>query len=315
MDFDYRDAISGEKAEVKEKAKEVAAGLGNALSDRRRYDSGFLSTWREILPPDKGLYVGISNESKLTDKLTRLSAGLETWNFFDSFIPLQGGVFDAPKFHEDLRIGQQQIQPFEMAHFPVTNELYELFCPRHHLLRDQYSWAEDAPAIYVNWYMATEFCQWLSSFARHKYRLPTEWQWEWAARWHEDPERQANDSKKNDYWWGPEMDNRRCFYRENSLFDEIRRPPTLTETLRQYSDPNLRHPSSCENHQFGLLSLSGTVWEWCANRHSESGSSRVLRGGSWYFNAVNCRSSFRNNFVPSSRDSNLGFRLCRELSS
>ena len=129
MDFDYRDAISGEKAEVKEKAKEVAAGLGNALSDRRRYDSGFLSTWREILPPDKGLYVGISNESKLTDKLTRLSAGLETWNFFDSFIPLQGGVFDAPKFHEDLRIGQQQIQPFEMAHFPVTNELYELFCP------------------------------------------------------------------------------------------------------------------------------------------------------------------------------------------
>ena len=313
--FDYRDAISGEKAEVKEKAKEVAAGLGNALSDLRRYDSGFLSTWREILPPDKGLYVGISNESKLTDKLTRLSAGLETWNFFDSFIPLQGGVFDAPKFYEDLPIGQQQIQPFEMAHFPVTNELYELFCPRHHLLRDQYSWAEDAPAIYVNWYMATEFCHWLSSLTGDRYRLPTEWQWEWAVRWHEDPERQANDSKKNDYWWGPEMDNRRCFYRENSLFDEIRRPPTLTETLRQYSDPNLRHPSSCENHQFGLLSLSGTVWEWCENLRSESGSSRVLRGGSWLLNAHYCRSSNRHDFVPSPRGSDIGFRLCRELSS
>jgi formylglycine-generating enzyme required for sulfatase activity len=78
-------------------------------------------------------------------------------------------------------------------------------------------------------------------------------------------------------------------------------------------------------NDWGLYDMHGNVWEWCLDWFADameggadpdgavSGSLRVSRGGSWYNTASNCRSAYRNNYDPSNRGSNIGFRLVRTL--
>jgi formylglycine-generating enzyme required for sulfatase activity len=77
---------------------------------------------------------------------------------------------------------------------------------------------------------------------------------------------------------------------------------------------------------WGLYDMHGNVWEWCLDWFADaameggddpdgadSGSNRVLRGGSWYNPAAACRSAFRNDIAPSNRGNDVGFRLVRTL--
>jgi formylglycine-generating enzyme required for sulfatase activity len=75
---------------------------------------------------------------------------------------------------------------------------------------------------------------------------------------------------------------------------------------------------------WGLFDMHGNVWEWCADRYDDewyakspkddttgptAGSARVLRGGSWYVNSTDCRSSFRGRTDPALMDDGYGFRV------
>jgi len=151
------------------------------------------------------------------------------------------------------------------------------------------------PVEMVSWEEAQDFCRELSRITGKKYRLPTEAQWEYAARGgkHNSGAKYSGRSSIATVAW----------YDENS--------GSTTHPVKQKT-PN----------ELGLYDMSGNVWEWCSDWYGDyssgsqtnptgpsSGSFRVMRGGSWYSTARYCRVSDRNDFTPSSRSRNLGFRV------
>ena len=177
----------------------------------------------------------------------------------------------------------------------VTFEQYDRFCAdsRRQPAADE-GWGRGLrPAIYVSWQDAADFCAWLKKKTGLPFRLPSEAEWEKAAR--------------DRYPWGgnPPEPGLANFNKEHMK----------TRPVGSY--PKGASP-------FGILDLAGNVWEWVADwydpgfyRNSsreaplgpETGSERVVRGGSWANGADLVRSANRSSEKPESRLNILGFRL------
>lgn len=154
---------------------------------------------------------------------------------------------------------------------------------------------DNLPVEDVSWYDCQEFISELNSLTGQNFRLPTEAEWEFAARG-------GNNSNHYQYSGSNELGDV-AWYDGNSG-DE-----THVVATKQ---PN----------ELGLYDMSGNVWEWCSDRYDsyssssqtnptgpKSGRNRVLRGGSWNRDAWYCRSSFRGNFTSGYSNKNLGLRL------
>ncbi len=152
----------------------------------------------------------------------------------------------------------------------------------------------DYPMYYVNYDEAIEFCRHLSELTGKHYTLPTEAQWEYAAR--------GGQSGGTKYSGSNTIDNV-AWYWDNS---NEQTHPVATKS------PNA----------LGLYDMSGNVWEWCfdwyghypsqaqTNPQGPTGEGdRVLRGGSWNYNAESCRVSYRGNNFPSNRNNYYGLRV------
>ncbi|MCQ2324486.1 MAG: formylglycine-generating enzyme family protein [Paludibacteraceae bacterium] len=154
----------------------------------------------------------------------------------------------------------------------------------------------DYPMYYVSWDEAMEFCRLLSNKTGKTYTLPTEAQWEYAAR----GGNKADGSK----YAGSNMIDVVGWYTDNS--------------------GSGTHPVATKRpNGLGLYDMSGNVWEWCKDWYSSGyagydtnnptgaslGRFRVERGGSWYYNASCCCVSNRSIGNPSDRDDDLGFRV------
>ncbi len=155
----------------------------------------------------------------------------------------------------------------------------------------------DHPVTQVSWDDATAFCQWASKATGRKLRLPTEAEWEKAAR--------GTDGRI--YPWGNAApDARRCNFNRN-VGD--------TTPVGQYS-PQGDSPYCCAD-------MAGNTWDWCSDWYTgdyyanslgenpagpASGEYRVLRGGSWESNGNLVRASYRNWSDPTIRNAYLGFR-------
>ena len=175
---------------------------------------------------------------------------------------------------------------------------------------------DDVAATYVSWQDVVEFCSKLTERERaagrlpagHVYRLPTEAQWELAAR--------AGSGAS--YCFGDDVAQLGNF----AVYTESRNG--------QYAHA----VKSRRANALGFFDMHGNVWEWCAdvvNYDSgvksdayfdgavdpigRSGSQRVFRGGCWNISAGYCRSAFRNSDEPGYRRSNLGFRPALAASS
>jgi formylglycine-generating enzyme required for sulfatase activity len=158
---------------------------------------------------------------------------------------------------------------------------------------------EKHPVIYVSWYGSNAYCSWLSQKTGKKYRLPTEAEWEYAAR--------GGQKKKGDFKY--------------SGGDDIDKVAWYTENT---NDAGTRPVATKKANDLDVFDMSGNVYEWCADWYEKYGagekavlnptgaknsSSRVIRGGSWSDGAQFCRVSGRNYAAPGNRRSNLGFRL------
>jgi len=185
---------------------------------------------------------------------------------------------------------EMSVKPFFMANAPVTKEQYWLYDPAHE--HDsafaenlaKYSPDRNCPVIFVAWYDAWCFAVWC------KARLPCEVEWEFACR--------AGTATK--YWWGDKMDRSKC----KSL------PGATTPASPQHA--NL----------WGLMEMSGNVFEWCdtwnSRQISESpseeyvGGNRVLRGGLFRnLNPRALRSASRFSSTPDNLGRSVGFRISR----
>jgi formylglycine-generating enzyme len=157
------------------------------------------------------------------------------------------------------------------------------------------SYFEDCPKCpveSVSWNDVQAFIRKLNDLTGLNYRLPTEAEWEYAARGGQDYKYAGSDNIETVAW-----------YVGNSS--------------------SKTHPvGSKAANGYGLYDMSGNVWEWCSDWRGDyssgsitnprgplSGSLRVMRGGSWFNSAKYCRVGLRYNNTPSYRRNYLGFRV------
>ncbi len=161
------------------------------------------------------------------------------------------------------------------------------------------------PLVGVNWHEASAYCAWLSAVSGQTFRLPTEFEWEKAARGPllPSPRGRGAGGEGRVYPWGEKFDPSRC----NSVESQIYR----TVPVGLY--PNGLSP-------FGIWEASGNIAEWTSSWYQAYPGSdtqsddfgekyRVCRGGSWYYNhgIARCADRFRD--VPDYFNDDLGFRF------
>lgn len=167
------------------------------------------------------------------------------------------------------------------------------------------------PVVCVSWNDAEAFAKWLSRSGAKRYRLPSEAEWEYAAR---------SGGKHYKYAWGVDGPSA-------NIADETLKRSVSGLTIWSGYDDRYVYTSpvgSFRPNELGLYDMTGNVWQWTADWFDEtyyresltdnpkgpySGQYRVLRGGAWSNGEHPVRVTFRNRRLPSDRSSYFGFRL------
>ena len=214
---------------------------------------------------------------------------------------------------------------FYIGKYEITFDEYDVFCEATGRSKpDDEGWGRgNRPVINVSWNDAIAYCNWLSEKEKLPkaydnngnlldkdgkvttdpskvigYRLPTEAEWEYAAR--------GGNKSKGYQYAGSSTVGDVAWYNDNS--------GGKTQKVGKKA-PN----------ELGIYDMSGNVWEWCSdwyggysssaqtNPYNNSGSNRVRRGGCWLSNAAGARLAYRNYDTPSFTNFYLGFRICRTV--
>jgi len=161
------------------------------------------------------------------------------------------------------------------------------------------------PVVGITWFEAKAYCVWLSEVTGKEYRLPTEVEWEAAARGLPSPS-QGEGLGVRVYPWGNDWDKEKA----NSLEGRVMKP-----------SPVGAYTAAGAVSSFGAEDQAGNVYDWTSSLYlpypydteksevSEADGERTVRGGSWYFNLRLVRCANRLGYVPDSFSNNIGFRL------
>ena len=228
---------------------------------------------------------------------------------------------------------------FLMAKKEVTNGQFRKFRSDHHNHPDRFhvlltmeNDGDDQPAATThNTLEAEAFCEWLNAHDPQKpagwaYRLPTEAEWEYAAR----------GPRSLRYPWGDVWDSRRCEFGDQRLAADNRPAPVAGSPVPVIALRPVTAGSPAGDSPFGVSGMAGGMWEWCQdvydpefyrhspvddpvgaivvreseNLHGEASekNKHVLRGGSWGSLPITCRTAFR--YAPcSTHNPTIGIRV------
>ena len=215
-----------------------------------------------------------------------------------NMIKVEGGTFTmgaTPEMtdpeDDEKPTHQVTLSPYYIGETEVTQGLWKAVMGNN----PSFFKGDNLPVERVSWDDCQVFIAKLNRLTGKKFRLPTEAEWEYAARG-------GNKSSHTQYSGSSSLDDV-AWYLNNS--------------------GNKTHPvKTMEANELGIYDMSGNVWEWCQDWKGsyssgvqnnptgpESGSRRVSRGGSWFNFTRHCRSSYRIYNTPGNRIDTLGFRL------
>lgn len=235
-------------------------------------------------------------------------------------ILIQGGTFRMGDMAEEgdaneLPVHQVTVGDFKIANIEVTYDLMDFFLAstgREPHKKDEEFGREGYPATYVSYQLANELIAWLNQQTGRSFRLPTEAEWEYAARAGTDTAFPWGDSMSRAYGnYGPND----CCVKGDGIFGEDK---------WQYTSP----VASFIPNPWGLYDTAGNVWEWTADCWNDTyegaptdGSAWMtgdcdrgpLRGGSWTHYSRNVRAANRNDNFRDHAVNGYGMRLAEDI--
>ncbi len=240
----------------------------------------------------------------ITDPITKMS-----------FIRVKAGAFmmgspvnDVDRFNNEMLHKVNLTKDFYLGKHEVTQGEWEVIMgknPSHFK-----SCGKNCPVENVSWDRVQKFIRRLNNKAKARglrggYRLPTEAEWEYAAR----------AGTKTPFSFGENINTSQVNYNGNEPYNGGRKGEYRLKTLGVFS---------LQGNAWGFHEMHGNVWEWVSDVYVDypensvtnpdiqsGGTRRVSRGGSWDDYAGYCRSAFRGRLKPNSSDNDLGFRLAR----
>jgi formylglycine-generating enzyme required for sulfatase activity len=239
------------------------------------------------LTPDKKVFRDRLKDGSLGPEMVWIPAG--------SF---QMGDIQGGGANDEQPVHRVSVEKFAMGRYEITFAEYDKFAQATGREKpDDEGWGRgNRPVINVSWRDVKAYADWLSQQTGQNYRLPTEAEWEYAAR--------AGTNTK--YWWGNEIGANKA----NCNSD--------CKDNFEYTAP----VGSFMANPFGLHDTVGNVWEWTCSEYENRYRGKekrcvsnaplfVLRGGSWFNIAWGARAAFRSRNELSFRDDFLGVRLAR----
>ena len=230
----------------------------------------------------------------------------EDFNANYKFVDIEAGEFNAGAVAQDTTAGKKEAthkattEAYAMAVTPVTNAEYAAYL---HVTRsdsvpeyfENSDYNQDKqPVVGITYNDAEAYAAWLSSQTGAKYRLPTEEEWEKAAR----------AGNETIYPWGDEAPNKaKCANFKGN---------------KQFKFPSPVGSFEKGNNAWGLSDMAGNVWEWTTTDRTENADEestmRVVKGGSWMDGPKDLRISNYRSIEGQNVSPDVGFRLVKEVS-
>jgi formylglycine-generating enzyme required for sulfatase activity len=292
---------------LEKEERELLAWQQAKMTNTSQAYAGFIATY-----PDSRYAAEAQRRQALIPSLEKESQTGSTSTAPDNFIRIEGGTFtmgcqdgrDTDCDDDEKPPHQVTVSTFYLSKYEVTQaqwrqvmgsdpaELYNKGC-------------DQCPVERVSWNDIQEFLQKLNAQTSMNYRLPTEAEWEYAAR-------------------GGNQSRGYVYSGSNDVAEVAWYSANAREGNSYGAQKTTRPVGGKKPNELGLYDMSGNVWEWCSDWYGayensaqqnpsgpQEGSPRVLRGGSWRSGPAVVRCADRDFYSPGYRVSFLGFRLSR----
>jgi len=236
-----------------------------------------------------------------------------TQNLNLAMVAVKGGTFQMGSNNgnaDEKPVHSVTLSNYYIGKYEVTQKQWKDVMGKN----PSYFKGRNLPVEQVSWNDVQEFLRKLNQITGKHYRLPTEAEWEYAAR---------GGAQSSGYQYsGSDNTNKVAWYGKNSgnklLSGDWKRSKIKSNNCKTHT------VGTKKPNELGIYNMSGNVWEWCNDWYNKtyykespkinpkgpsSGVNQVIRGGSWNDDAVYCRVAFRSSWYPAKGNYFIGFRL------